>query len=39
MADEEKKKTEEELNDLELAELANKEIKKRDEEIAKLKKD
>ena len=39
MADEEKKKPEEELNDLELAELANKEIKKRDEEIAKLKKD
>lgn len=37
--DEEKIENEEELNDTEIAELANKEIRKRDNEIAKLKKE
>ena len=39
MADEVKKVEEQELTDVELAELANKELRKRDEEIAKLKKE
>lgn len=39
MAEEEQKKQDEELSDMEIAELANKELKARNQEIAQLKKD
>ena len=39
MAEVEKDQQQEEMDDIELAELANKELRKKDEEIAKLKKD
>ena len=39
MAENEEKQQQEEMDDIELAELANKELRKKEEEIAKLKKD